>query len=73
MDNQYLSYEQLIKFCKSYKLKMAPELYKGPWDDSLLKQYTVGDSLLEQLVLVLLPPPFRLAYVLFLLYQHPSP
>lgn len=43
-DGKYLDYSDLLAYCSFFELPVVPQLYKGKFNEELLKQHTEGNS-----------------------------
>lgn len=43
-DGKYLDYSELLAYCSFFELPVVPQLYKGKFNEELLKQHTEGNS-----------------------------
>lgn len=42
---KWLDYDDFVNWCNKFDVKTVPVLYKGPWSDSLIEEYSSGNSI----------------------------
>jgi len=46
VDGQFVGYNQFKGWCWGKNLPIVPEIYVGPWDNSLIEKYINGQSII---------------------------
>jgi RNA ligase (TIGR02306 family) len=44
VDRKYLDFDRKVKLCQKYAVEMVPVLYRGPFSEAVLEQYTSGPT-----------------------------